>query len=120
MSKVLESLVKGDLEDHLKKVNGLPCSQYGFPPKSSCTSALAHAQAGWILGAANGQVVGLMAINLSAVFDTVAAEQLAPTLQALGITGRELKWCLCYMLASSAWSGTARSAASPTSYSLSS
>jgi hypothetical protein len=30
MSKVLESLVKGDLEGHLKRVNGLPGSQYGF------------------------------------------------------------------------------------------
>jgi hypothetical protein len=51
LSKVLESLVKGDLEGHLKRVNGLPGSQYGFRPKRSCTSALAHAQAGWLSGA---------------------------------------------------------------------
>jgi hypothetical protein len=38
-----------------------------------------------------------MAFDLSAAFDTVAAEQLAPTLRMLGITGRELKWFLCYM-----------------------
>jgi hypothetical protein len=109
MSKVLESLVKGDLEDHLKKVNGLPGSQYGFRPKRSCTSALAHAQAGWLSGAAKGQVVGLMAFDLSAAFDTVAAKQLAPTLRALGITGRELKWFLCYMLGGKqcvVWDGT--------------
>jgi hypothetical protein len=97
LSKVLESHVKGNLEDHLKKVKGLPGSQYGFRPKRSCTSALAHAQAGWLSGAAKGQVVGLMALDLSAAFDTVAAKQLAPTLQALGVTGRELKWFLCYM-----------------------
>jgi hypothetical protein len=36
-----------------------------------------------------------MAFDLSAAFDTVAAEQLAPTLQKIGITGRELKWFLC-------------------------
>jgi hypothetical protein len=30
-------------------------------------------------------------------FDNVAAEQLAPTLRALGITGRELRWLLDYM-----------------------
>jgi hypothetical protein len=80
LSKVLESLVKGDQERHLKRVNGLPGSKYGFRPKRSCTSALAHAQAGWLLGAAKGQVVGLMAFNLSAAFDTVASVQLAPTL----------------------------------------
>jgi hypothetical protein len=84
MSKVLESLVKGDLEAHLKRVNGLPGSQYGFRPKRSCTSALAHAQAGWLSGAAKGQVVGLMAFDLSVAFDTVAAEQLAPMLWRLG------------------------------------
>jgi hypothetical protein len=38
-----------------------------------------------------------MAFNLSAAFDTVAAEQLSPTLQALGVTGRKLWWFLCYM-----------------------
>jgi hypothetical protein len=117
ISKVLESLVKEDLEDHLKKVNRLPGSQYGFRPKRSSTSALAHAQAGWLSGAAKGQVVGLMAFYLGAAFDTVTAEQLAPTLQALGITGREQKWLLCYMSGgdSSVWSGTAWSADSPTS-----
>jgi hypothetical protein len=109
MSKVLESLVKGDLEAHLKRVNGLPCSQYGFRPKRSCNLALAHAQAGWLSGAAKGQVVGLMAFDLSAAFDTVAAEQLAPTLPALGITGRELKWFLDYMSGGKqcvVWDGT--------------
>jgi hypothetical protein len=109
MSKVLESLVKGDLEDHLKKVTGLPGSQYGFRPKRSCTSALAHAQAGWLSGAAKGQVFGLMAFDLSAGLDTVAAKQLAPTLHALGVTGRELKWFLCYMSGGKqcvVWDGT--------------
>jgi hypothetical protein len=37
-----------------------------------------------------------MAFDLSTPFDTVAAEQLAPTLQAQVITGRELKCLLCY------------------------
>jgi hypothetical protein len=80
MSKVLETLVKGDLEEHLKRVNGLPGSQYGFRRIWSCTSALAHAQAGWLSGTAKGKIVGLMAFDLSAAFDTVAADQLVPRL----------------------------------------
>jgi hypothetical protein len=80
LSKVLESHVKGNLEDHLKKMNGLPGSQYGF---QSCTSALAHAQAGWLSGAVKGKVVGLVAFDLSAAFDTLAAEQLAQSCQRL-------------------------------------
>jgi hypothetical protein len=42
MSKVLETSVKADLERHLASVDGLPGAQYGFRPKRSCTSALAH------------------------------------------------------------------------------
>jgi hypothetical protein len=109
MSKVLELLVKEDLEGHLKRVNGLSGSQYGFRPKRSCTSALAHAQAGWLSGAAKGQVVCLIAFHLCVAFNTVAAKQLAPTLRALGITGRELRWFLCYMSGGSqcvVWEGT--------------
>jgi hypothetical protein len=108
----METHVKEYLEDHLRKVNGLPGSQYGFRPKRSYTSVLAHAQVGWLLGAAKGQVVGLMAFNLSATFDTVAAEQLSPTLQALGVTGRELRWFLWYMTGgrqSVVWDGTVSS-----------
>jgi hypothetical protein len=91
MTKFLESHVKNNLEAHLTKVNGLPDSQYSFRPRRSCTTALAHAQVGWLLGVARGNVVGVMAFNLSAAFNTVAAKQLVPKLKALGITGRALQ-----------------------------
>jgi hypothetical protein len=109
LSKVMETHVKENLKDHLSKVNGLPGSQCGFRPKRSCTSALAHAQAGWLSGAAKGQVIGLMAFDLRTAFDTVSAEQLSPTLQALAVTGRELRWFLCYMTGGRqcmVWDGT--------------
>jgi hypothetical protein len=83
MSKILEKSFKADLEDHLAKVNGLPGAQYGFRPRRSCTSALAHAHSRWLTGAESGQVVGIMAFDLSAAFDTVAVEQLLPKLQLL-------------------------------------
>jgi hypothetical protein len=92
MSKILEKSVKADLEDLLARVNSLPGAQYGFRPKRSCTTALAHAHAGWLTGAERGQVAGIMAFDLSAAFDTVAAEQLLPKLQLLGVSGRALAW----------------------------
>jgi hypothetical protein len=52
---------------------------------------------GWLSGETKGKVVGLMAFDLSAAFETVAADQLVPTLRALGVTGRELQWFVCYM-----------------------
>jgi hypothetical protein len=95
--QVLETSVKADLERHLARVNGLPWAQYGFRPKRSCTSALAHGQAGWLTGTERGQVFGIMAFYLSAAFDTVAAEQLLPKLQSLVVTGRDLAWFESYL-----------------------
>jgi hypothetical protein len=107
MSKILETSVKADLEAHLARVNGLPGAQYGFRPKRSCTTALAHA--GWLTGAKRGQVVGVMAFDLSAAFDTVAAEQILPKLQSLGVSGRALAWFKSYLTGGSqqvSWDGT--------------
>jgi hypothetical protein len=109
MSKILETSVKADLEDHLARVNGLPGAQYNFRPKRSCTSALAHAHAGWLTGAERGQIVGIMAFDLSASFDTVAAKQLLPKLQLLGVFGRALAWFKSYLTGGSqqvSWDGT--------------
>jgi hypothetical protein len=72
MSKVLEIWVKTDLEAHLAAVNGLPQTKFGFRPKRSCATALSHVQAGWLHGVKAGKVVGVMAFDLCAAFDTVS------------------------------------------------
>jgi hypothetical protein len=78
MSKILEGVVKQDLEKHLAAVNGLPTSQHGFRPGRSCTTALASAHLSWTSAATSGKVVGLMGFDFSSVFDTVAKESLLP------------------------------------------
>jgi hypothetical protein len=60
---------------------------------------LAHTHAGWLTVAKRGQVVGIMAFDLSTAFGClwVAAEQLLPKLQALGVSGRALAGFKCYL-----------------------
>jgi hypothetical protein len=97
MSKVLETSVKLDLEKHLARVDSLPGAQNSFQAKRSCTSPMAHMHAGWLTGAERGQVVGIMAFDLSAAFDMVAAKQLLPKLQSLGVSGRAFAWFESYL-----------------------
>jgi hypothetical protein len=97
MSKVMEIIVKSDLETHLAAVNGQPSSQHGFRPKRLCGSALAYALACWSKGVEAGKVVAVMAMDLSAAFDTIGNPQLLPKLEALGVSKTALRWFESYM-----------------------
>jgi hypothetical protein len=95
LSKVLEAIVKEDLELHLNNVGALPNTQHGFRQGRSCMTALAAAHACWMAG--GNKIVGILAFDLTAAFDTVAKAQLIPKLARLGISGRALKWFESYM-----------------------
>jgi hypothetical protein len=97
VSKILEVIVKQDLEEYLSKIDGLPTSQHGFRPGRSCTTALAAAHAGWLKSRAESKVVAIAAFDLTAAFDTLDPAELLPKLTALGIKGVPLKWLSCYM-----------------------
>ena len=109
LSKILEVVVKADLESHLNKLDALPNSQFGFRTERSSTAALATAHAQWIRGKQEGKVVGILGFDLSSAFDTVDQEQLIPKLKALGITGIALDWFKSYMSGGKQcvdWNGT--------------
>jgi hypothetical protein len=67
--KVLEMIVKEELEVHLVATSALPNSQHGFHGRRSCTTALATAHARQL----GSRVIGVMAFDLTAAFDTVDA-----------------------------------------------
>jgi hypothetical protein len=95
LSKVLEVVVKSDLEGNLSAVDALP------------NIATLHAQ--WLRGSQEGNVVGILAFDLSSAFDTVNRELLLPKLAAIGITGTALKWFDSYLSGGKQcvdWSGT--------------
>jgi hypothetical protein len=71
LSKVLETVVRDALLSWFKQTNFLPEAQYGFQPGKSVAMALTVAQTDWINAKASNELVGIMAFDLSAAFDTL-------------------------------------------------
>ena len=59
--------------------------------------ALACAQSDWAAAKARGEVVGVMAFDLSAAFDTIDVVPLIKKLKSAGVKGTPLKWLISYM-----------------------
>ena len=97
MSKILEVVVKEDLHRHLLQIGCLPNSQYGFRPGRSTTTALAAAHGSWIKAIQEGKVLGILAFDFSAAFDTVDPTALLSKLSTRGVRGRELDWFHSYL-----------------------
>jgi hypothetical protein len=98
--KVLEMIVKEDLEVHLAATSALPNSQHGFCGGRSCTTALATAHAKCMTARQlqlGSRVIGVTAFDLTAAFDTVNAAQLLPKMEALGIRGKAKDWFASYL-----------------------
>ena len=97
MSKILEIVVLDSLLDWLMLQGIIPDSHFGFLPGRSVTMSLACAQTDWIEAKSSGDIVGVMAYDLSAAFDTIASSKLLAKLESAGIRGVPLKWFNSYM-----------------------
>ncbi len=90
--KIMESIIKDHMQDHLKKNRLIRESQHGFMPRKSCTTNLLEflEKATKILD--QGQNLDMAYLDFAKAFDLVPKKRLIEKLKAHGFTGKLLSW----------------------------
>ena len=83
--------------EYLDLRGALPDSQFNFRPGMSVAKTLVCAQADWAAAKARGEIVGVVAFDLSAAFNTIDVVHLIEKLKSTGVWGTSLKWLESYM-----------------------
>ena len=98
LSKVLEKAALQQFRDHCDEHGLMPDYQSAYRPGYSCETALVKLMNDLLWSMENQEVTAIMAIDLSAAFDTVDHEILLKVLEInFGIGGNALKWFGTYL-----------------------
>ena len=97
ISRLFERLVYNQLYQHLTGNNLLANEQSGFRALHSTLMSLLKNTDDLYSGLDNGQLVGLVLIDLEKAFDAVNHYTLCQKLEDYGVLGRELSWFKSYL-----------------------
>lgn len=97
VEKILEKVIYGQLERHIRENNILSKFQSGFREKYSCETALQCVITEWKECRDRGDAVVVVFLDLRRAFETIDRERLIDKLCAYGIKGDCLKWFRNYM-----------------------
>ena len=90
--KVMESIVKTNVLEHLTSNNLLTCHQFGFLRGHSCTTQLLNVMEILTKSLDQGVLVDVIYMDLKRAFDTVPHKRLLYKMEYYGITGNLLRW----------------------------
>jgi hypothetical protein len=90
--KMLESILRDALMDHLTCNNLLKASQHGFMPGKSCTTNLLEFFEKTTQAIDAGLPFDVIFLDFAKAFDKVPRERLLEKLRAHGVQGRALNW----------------------------
>lgn len=95
--KVLELVVKEQIEKYLQDNNVITEHQSGFRRKHSCETAIQTVIDDWKLIVSEGEMVGVIFLDLKRTFETVDRDRLLEKIWQYGIRGRVLEWVKTYL-----------------------
>lgn len=90
--KIMESIIKDNIQEYLIDNNIITPYQHGFTPNRSCTSQLLVALNNWTKALDDGYSVDVLYFDFTKAFDSVPHNRLITKLQGCGISGRLLAW----------------------------
>ena len=97
IGKVMEKVVYDQVHEYLLEHNLLTSCQSGFRPKHSTQSALLNVTDKWMSAIDNGELVGLVMIDLKKAFDCVDHSILLKKLALYGFDTAVVKWFENYL-----------------------
>lgn len=95
--KVLELIVKEQLEIYLESNNIITEHQSGFRKQHSCETAIQSVIDDWKVSISRGEIVGVIFLDLKRAFETVERKRLLRKLYKYGIRGTVLEWLRSYL-----------------------
>ena len=95
--KIMESIIRDQIMNHLVKHNLLNDSQHGFVKSKSCVTNLLEALDFLTQAIADGKSVDVLYTDFAKAFDTVAHKRLIYKMKAYGINEKTIKWVESYL-----------------------
>ena len=95
--KVLESLIRDQLVEHLIATGQLSKDQHGFGARRSCTTQLLEVLEEWTQILEDGDPVDALYLDFRKAFDSVPHRRLLNKLSACGVAGGALEWIRSFL-----------------------
>ena len=97
LCKTLESIIKDEIIDFIKKHNLLYKFQHAFIGKRSCTTQILEALDIWTKFLEEGETIDVIYLDFAKAFDKVPHKRLIRKCEAFGIKGKLLKWLKAFV-----------------------
>lgn len=97
LCKVMESIVREHLMEHMMKNNLFCDEQHGFVPGRSCMTQLLTCIDDWTEALDRGEPLDAVYLDFKKAFDTVPHERLIQKLKSYGVDGKVRKWISSFL-----------------------